>query len=137
MAEVQFVVDCSAPEQNRGMIHLGAGCVYIMRHTLLAYEDEEFAEALDDLARSGVSHLRCHYWLSDTANGVFPEGGAKCYREDAQGLPIYDWERMDKILDAWLERGMDPIFELSHVPDALTAEGGDQDVRFPVPNDYK
>lgn len=38
------------------------------------------------------------------------------YKEDAQGKPIYNWDKVDKVYDFLVEIGMKPFVELSFMP---------------------
>jgi xylan 1,4-beta-xylosidase len=47
-------------------------------------------------------------------------GSTNVYTEDANGKPIYDWTRVDKIFDTYLERGIKPLAQFSFMPKALS-----------------
>lgn len=47
-------------------------------------------------------------------------GSTNVYTEDANGNPIYDWTRVDKIFDTYLERGIKPLAQFSFMPKALS-----------------
>lgn len=47
-------------------------------------------------------------------------GSTNVYTEDANGNPIYDWTRVDKIFDTYLERGIKPLAQFSFMPQALS-----------------
>ena len=61
----------------------------------------------------GFKYLRFH--------GVFHEDMA-VYQEDRDGNPVYNWQYVDIVYDAILEKGMKPFVELSFMP-ALLASG--------------
>jgi xylan 1,4-beta-xylosidase len=47
-------------------------------------------------------------------------GSTNVYTEDANGNPIYDWTRVDKIFDTYLKRGIKPLAQFSFMPKALS-----------------
>ncbi len=56
------------------------------------------------------TYLRFHGLLHDEM---------EIYKEDAQGNPIYNWEKMDQLFDFLLDIKMKPFVELSFMPAAL------------------
>lgn len=48
------------------------------------------------------------------------------YKENEEGKPIYNWQYVDKVYDAVLEKGMKPFVELSFMPNVLAS--GEQTV---------
>ncbi len=64
---------------------------------------------------------RTHF-LFNTGDGT-PElkwGSTNIYTEDEKGNPVYDYTIIDGIMDATLDSGVYPIFELGFMPEALT-----------------
>jgi xylan 1,4-beta-xylosidase len=61
----------------------------------------------------GVEAVRAHAILHDDL-GV--------YREDADGSPHYDFDKVDLVIDRLLATGMHPVVELSFMPEALAAD---------------
>ena len=61
----------------------------------------------------GVEAVRAHAILHDVL-GV--------YREDADGSPRYDFEKVDLVIDRLLATGLRPVVELSFMPEALAAD---------------
>jgi xylan 1,4-beta-xylosidase len=47
-------------------------------------------------------------------------GSTNVYSEDARGAPIYDWTILDRIVDAYVARGMKPFVQLGFMPEALS-----------------
>ncbi|MBN2505294.1 MAG: beta-xylosidase [Verrucomicrobia bacterium] len=47
-------------------------------------------------------------------------GSTGVYREDADGNPVYDWMLLDRILDAYRERGVRPYAQIGFMPQALS-----------------
>lgn len=58
----------------------------------------------------GVRRVRAHGTLGDDM-GV--------YREDADGLPLHDFSRLDEVLDTVLGTGLRPVLELGFTPRGL------------------
>jgi xylan 1,4-beta-xylosidase len=75
------------------------------------------AESVDALSRVGaelgVRRVRAHGTLGDDL-GV--------YREDADGLPLHDFDALDKVLDTVLATGLRPVLELGFTPRALAEQ---------------
>jgi xylan 1,4-beta-xylosidase len=61
----------------------------------------------------GVEVVRAHAILHDVL-GV--------YREEADGTPRYDFDKVDLVIDRLLETGLRPLVELSFMPKALAAD---------------
>ena len=49
-------------------------------------------------------------------------GSTNAYTEDAQGRPVYDWTIVDRIFDAYLQRGLKPYAQIGFMPQALSAK---------------
>lgn len=78
---------------------------------------------LSELARSSKApvYVRTHSLLV-TGDGTpaLKWGSTNAYTEDAQGKPVYDWTIIDKIFDAYIERGMKPFAQIGFMPKALS-----------------
>ncbi len=61
-------------------------------------------------AELGVRRVRAHGTLGDDLD---------VYREDADGLPLHDFDALDKVLDTVLATGLRPVLELGFTPRAL------------------
>jgi xylan 1,4-beta-xylosidase len=61
----------------------------------------------------GVESVRAHAILHDVL-GV--------YREDDDGTPVYDFDKVDLVIDRLLATGLRPVVELSFMPKALAAD---------------
>jgi xylan 1,4-beta-xylosidase len=66
-------------------------------------------------AQAGFQYVRFHGILDDDVGA---------YSEDASGVPIYDWSRLDAIYDGIVSAGMRPLVELSFTPSALASTPG-------------
>jgi xylan 1,4-beta-xylosidase len=66
-------------------------------------------------------HVRTHNLLT-TGDGraALKWGSTNAYTEDASGKPVYDWTIVDRILDAYVHRGMKPFVEIGFMPEALS-----------------
>ena len=49
-------------------------------------------------------------------------GSTGLYREDGEGKPIYDWTILDRIFDAYLERGVRPYVQIGFMPKDLSVK---------------
>ena len=68
-------------------------------------------------------YFRTHNLLTsghDTLN--LKRGSTNVYKEDAQGNPIYDWTILDKIMDTYIQRGINPVAQFSFMPEALSSK---------------
>jgi xylan 1,4-beta-xylosidase len=66
-------------------------------------------------------YVRAHNLLT-SGDGVaaLKWGSTNAYTEDASRNPVYDWTIVDRIIDAYLERGMKPYVEIGFMPEALS-----------------
>ena len=66
-------------------------------------------------------YIRCHHLLT-SGDGAYALkwSSTSAYKEDTNGMPIYDWTIDDKIFDTYLERGLKPYVQLGFMPEALT-----------------
>lgn len=71
--------------------------------------------------RPGSVYFRAHNLLT-TGDGTpaLKWGSTNAYREDTQGRPIDDWTIVDRIFDAYLERGVKPYVEIGFMPRELS-----------------
>ena len=66
-------------------------------------------------------YVRVHNILTtDEGEPGLKWGSTNVYTEDKNGNPVYDWTKVDKIFDTFIERGMKPIVELGFMPKALS-----------------
>ena len=66
-------------------------------------------------------YFRAHNLLNtgDTSPAL-KWGSTNVYTEDADGNPVYDWTTVDRIFDAYLDRGVRPFVQLGFMPEALS-----------------
>jgi xylan 1,4-beta-xylosidase len=70
-------------------------------------------------------YVRAHHMLC-TGNGgsnTLKWGSTNVYREDENGKPVYRWDMLDGILDAIINSGNIPFFELGFTPYDLVPAG--------------
>ena len=66
--------------------------------------------------------MRVHNLLtSGDGRHALKWGSTNVYSEDASGAPVYDWTILDRIVDAYRERGMRPFVQLGFMPEALSS----------------
>jgi xylan 1,4-beta-xylosidase len=67
-------------------------------------------------------YVRAHNLLtSGDGTPALKWGSTNAYTEDANGKPVYDWTIVDRIFDAYIERGMKPLVEIGFMPEALSS----------------
>jgi xylan 1,4-beta-xylosidase len=68
-------------------------------------------------------YFRAHNLLtSGDGTPALKWGSTNAYREDADGNPIYDWTILDRIFDAYLDRGVRPYVQIGFMPKDLSIE---------------
>lgn len=79
------------------------------------------AAAHDVSGRPVPVRVRTHF-LFNTGDGApaLKWGSTNVYTEDESGAPVYDYTILDQIMDATLEAGTFPLFELGFMPQALS-----------------
>lgn len=71
----------------------------------------------------GSVFFRAHNLLtSGDGSADLKWGSTGVYGEDGRGRPIYDWELLNGIFDAYLENGVRPYFQLGFMPEALSVK---------------
>jgi len=66
-------------------------------------------------------YFRTHNLLtSGDGTPALKWGSTNAYREDADGKPVYDWTIVDRIFDAYLERGVRPYVQIGFMPKDLS-----------------
>ncbi len=66
-------------------------------------------------------YFRTHNLLtSGDGTPALKWGSTNAYTEDAQGHPVYDWRILDRIFDAYRERGIRPYVQIGFMPQALS-----------------
>jgi xylan 1,4-beta-xylosidase len=72
--------------------------------------------------RPGDVYFRAHNLLN-TGDGTpaFKWGSTNLYTEDKAGHPVYDFTVTDRIIDAYIARGVHPYLQLGFMPQALSS----------------
>lgn len=72
--------------------------------------------------RPGEVYFRAHN-LMCTGEGTYDLkwGSTNIYTEDEQGNPVYSWNIVDSIFDAYLENDVRPYVQLGFMPEALSS----------------
>ena len=71
--------------------------------------------------RPGDVFFRTHNLLtSGDGTPALKWGSTNAYTEDGQGRPVYDWTIVDRLFDAYLERGVRPYVQIGFMPKALS-----------------
>ena len=85
-------------------------------------DGRKLLSALGELKPRSV-YFRTHNLLN-TGDGTpaLKWGSTNAYTEDAQGRPHYDWTVVDRIFDAYLERGVRPYVQIGFMPRALSTK---------------
>ncbi|HEY8880816.1 MAG TPA: hypothetical protein VIN03_24810 [Roseateles sp.] len=66
-------------------------------------------------------YVRAHNLMtSGDGTPALKWGSTDMYTEDADGHPVYNWAIVDKIFDAYVERGMKPLAQIGFMPEALS-----------------
>lgn len=84
-------------------------------------DGKKLLSALAAAAKPATVFVRTHNLLT-TGDGTpaLKWGSTNAYTEDANGRPKYDWTIVDRIIDAYIERGMKPLMEIGFMPEALS-----------------
>ncbi|MBW8865017.1 MAG: beta-xylosidase [Verrucomicrobia bacterium] len=66
-------------------------------------------------------YFRAHHLLT-SGDGAYALkwGSTSAYKEDSNGVPVYDWTINDRIFDTYLARGIKPYVQLGFMPEALS-----------------
>lgn len=84
----------------------------------------EGIELLETLAAIHDAQVRTRtHFLFNTDDGPVSMkwGSTNIYSEDASGNPVYDFRAIDSIIDATVDAGVAPLFELGFMPKALSS----------------
>jgi xylan 1,4-beta-xylosidase len=83
-------------------------------------EGQELLRTLS-AAHTAPVHVRTHF-LFNTGDGTpaLKWGSTNLYTEDTRGYPVYDYTLIDRIMDATVDAGTFPLFEIGFMPEALS-----------------
>jgi xylan 1,4-beta-xylosidase len=89
--------------------------------TTLTREGRDLLGKLNALSREPVS-IRVHHLLtSGDGTLALKWSSTNVYTEDAKGNAVYDWKRLDAIMDELTQPGIQPFVQASFMPQALSA----------------
>lgn len=85
-------------------------------------DGKKLLSALGELAPEQV-YFRAHNLLSSgDGTPALKWGSTNAYTEDPDGNPVYDWTILDRIFDAYRERGVRPMVQIGFMPEALSTK---------------
>lgn len=93
--------------------------------TTLTPEGRHLLAELNKLSDTEPIRIRVHH-LHTSGDGTLALkwSSTNVYTEDADGNPVYDWTRIDAILDELTRPGIEPFVQASFMPQALSAQPG-------------
>jgi len=90
--------------------------------TTLTREGRDLLAKLNALSDEPV-RIRVHHLLtSGDGTLALKWSSTNVYTEDAAGAPIYDWTRLDAIMDELTQPGIEPFVQASFMPQALSSK---------------
>lgn len=91
--------------------------------TTLTPEGRHLLAELNKLSDTEPIRIRVHH-LHTSGDGTLALkwSSTNVYTEDGDGNPVYDWTRIDAILDELTRPGIEPFVQASFMPQALSAE---------------
>jgi len=128
---VQVKVDLGAPQGKFAPIYSWFG--YDESNYTTTKNGRALLSELHDLTPVPV-HIRAHFLLA-TGDGK-PElkwSSSNVYTEDAEGHPVYSWNLLDQIFDAYAQAGVRPMVELGFMPEALSTHPEPYHILWPTP----
>jgi xylan 1,4-beta-xylosidase len=85
------------------------------------HDGRKLLTELSELSPSPV-YVRTHNLLvSGDGKPALKWGSTNIYSEDENGNAVYEWNLIDSIFDAYIERGMRPLVEIGFMPEALSS----------------
>jgi len=115
---VQVVVDAASP--GKPLRHIWQYFGYDECNYTTTPHARKLMATLADINPEQV-YLRQHFLLA-TGDGKpsLKWGSTNVYTEDSDGKAVYDWQIMDKIMDAIVASGCRPLVEIGFMPKALS-----------------
>lgn len=84
-------------------------------------EGEDVFKKFMDFAENPY-YIRAHHLLcTGNCHGTYKWGSTNVYTEDESGKPIYNWQIIDRIFDAYLRYNLKPFVELGFMPQDLSS----------------
>lgn len=91
----------------------------LLFHSTLKAEGQALLDRMQE--HKSCRYLRNHY----TFNSIVRWGrqiGLEVYKEDENGKPIYNFDKVNKVFSEYVKRGIKPIVEFDYIPDELSTE---------------
>ncbi|HZN34145.1 MAG TPA: hypothetical protein VFB80_10010, partial [Pirellulaceae bacterium] len=115
---VKIAVDAAKPQRELKPIWRFFGCdepnyAYLKHGRKLVGE-------LGELSPKNVFFRTHNLLCSGDGTPALKWGSTGAYREDASGKAAYDWTILDRIFDAYLERGVRPYVQIGFMPKELS-----------------
>jgi xylan 1,4-beta-xylosidase len=90
--------------------------------TTLTREGRHLLAELNQLSDEPI-HIRVHHLLtSGDGTLALKWSSTNVYTEDAEGRPVYDWTRLDAIMDEFTRPGLEPFVQAGFMPQALSSQ---------------
>ncbi|MDQ8185150.1 hypothetical protein [Pelagicoccus sp. SDUM812002] len=91
--------------------------------TALTDEGQHLIKELNKLSDEHPIRIRFHHLLtSGDGTLALKWSSTNVYTEDEDGNPIYDWTRLDAIMDTLTQPGIQPFVQASFMPQALSSQ---------------
>lgn len=119
-SDVRISVDAARPGEPLEPVWAYYG--YDEPNNTTAPEGTELLRTLAEM-QPGPVFARTHF-LFNSGDGTpaLKWGSTNVYTEDAEGRPAYDYALLDAIMDATVQAGARPFFELGFMPQALSIQ---------------
>ncbi|MEO7597820.1 MAG: beta-xylosidase [Opitutus sp.] len=90
--------------------------------TTLTHEGRQLLGELNQLSTQPI-RIRVHHLLT-SGDGMLALkwSSTNVYTENAMGQPVYDWTRLDAIMDELTRPGIEPFVEAGFMPEALSSK---------------
>lgn len=89
--------------------------------TTLTSEGQHLLGELNKLSEDPIS-IRVHHLLtSGDGTLALKWSSTNVYTEDADGRPVYDWTKLDEIMDEFTKPGLEPFVQAGFMPEALSS----------------
>lgn len=91
--------------------------------TVLTSEGKHLLKELNQLSDSEPIRIRVHHLLtSGDGTLALKWSSTNVYTEDENGDPIYDWTRLDAIMDQLTQPGIEPFVQAAFMPQDLSSQ---------------
>jgi xylan 1,4-beta-xylosidase len=118
--QTSVTIDVDATAPSAPLEHVWAFHGYDEANYTTTPEGRELLRTLSSAHHAPV-YVRTHF-LFNTGDGApaLKWGSTNLYTEDARGSPVYDYTLIDRIMDATVESGTVPLFQIGFMPAALS-----------------